>query len=908
MPRSLYNAGRVVGLNAYEIYVKQALAVDPNLDVATEREWLASTIASGSSMLLKIPKNAGGSNGYIDVPLPSSSRLVAANTIVASFLYRVEAEWDGSWAKKIMSYGDIAKPPTAATTANTAPIYSSTTKANRDLELKRMMQYIKIIDGVVYQKGQWKASGSNPPATIPDKLKYGQARVRIAFSDAINEEFYVLLTGFTDLAVVKGVSGLDTSVATGSAASGDFLGPAAFPWMAKIWFTTPANLTYQLKNGLSNGGKKNVIITNDPDSPITTIEVLNNIHTTKSGNYLKITQTLDGGDTNIEIDSSKLLSDGLEAGQGIIITDSTATNSQGTKKKQIKANIGGKLGESVVDDTTSTKQYVLSNLRGSGDAIKVQTTTSTLNSSGDPSSNATGIYLQNKYESYDKKRAYLVGDVVTHNNLIYKCTTAVPRNRDNDGGIIDHAAADQPGGSGNKWSLLSSLNSASDTQTIKDYAIVGGSIDAINVEYNHDKRYIKITNTKPAIDTSVGTVTLDTGVGGEMKFTPIDGGKPWGWRWYWEDADRKYDTAISGNCAHKIELNPQWDAITHKISYIDISVNTLGPRSLTEDLVYRYARLVHKNGYMVRLKGRGASDFRSCYYSSAYDPQAANYGLASYWNTLACSLYGIFEFTGITNRYRYIDSTGNIRSSATYPTNTDFEVFDLHAIGKFTDYATPYYNTKDNITYEKVAYSSGATNSERSNPAIMAKFTAESTPTSASRSIAPNFASYSFTWDLCDKNDKIHGYNLSAPRPIEFEDLNVIRDGVSEQNRHICYLGDTMAWLFDNAFRGDTANINVPSKPASNGGLVVGISYLSSSVIDTNRPWSIGTVLYDDWNRFADSAWNSNYYFDNNGPQGSARYLQPYYIYGITLPVNIRLTPRRTYHDSDGYLHYARTT
>lgn len=51
MPKTIYNMGRVSGLSSYEIYVKQHDSVAPNEDPATEREWLASMMGMGSSMI-----------------------------------------------------------------------------------------------------------------------------------------------------------------------------------------------------------------------------------------------------------------------------------------------------------------------------------------------------------------------------------------------------------------------------------------------------------------------------------------------------------------------------------------------------------------------------------------------------------------------------------------------------------------------------------------------------------------------------------------------------------------------------------------------------------------------------------------------------------------------------------------
>ena len=73
MPRELMNLGRVSGFSSYEIYIKQHDAVAPNEDPATEREWLASMMGMGSSMILKIPKNvshADDENWLYEVQFP----------------------------------------------------------------------------------------------------------------------------------------------------------------------------------------------------------------------------------------------------------------------------------------------------------------------------------------------------------------------------------------------------------------------------------------------------------------------------------------------------------------------------------------------------------------------------------------------------------------------------------------------------------------------------------------------------------------------------------------------------------------------------------------------------------------------------------------------------------------------
>lgn len=112
MPREIWSEGRVVGLSAYELYVKQHLAEDPDTPVATEREWLASSLGMGSSMILKFPNTTSNQTDYddeyIDVPLPQGSKLAAANSIVATFFDGDITNTnmiDDYWAKRVDNYG-----------------------------------------------------------------------------------------------------------------------------------------------------------------------------------------------------------------------------------------------------------------------------------------------------------------------------------------------------------------------------------------------------------------------------------------------------------------------------------------------------------------------------------------------------------------------------------------------------------------------------------------------------------------------------------------------------------------------------------------------------------------------------------------------------------------------------------
>ena len=68
MTKEILSEGRIVGMSSYEEYVRQLTSVDADFDVCTEREWLASSLATGSSLILKVPAGSGtavGKNMYV---------------------------------------------------------------------------------------------------------------------------------------------------------------------------------------------------------------------------------------------------------------------------------------------------------------------------------------------------------------------------------------------------------------------------------------------------------------------------------------------------------------------------------------------------------------------------------------------------------------------------------------------------------------------------------------------------------------------------------------------------------------------------------------------------------------------------------------------------------------------------
>lgn len=242
MSRTLYNEGRVVGLSAYEIFVRHVLGADPTATVPTEQEWLASMLSDGSSMLLQIGADAVEGSHYIEIELPATSTLWTANTIVGSFFLGEGAAASAAtgWCTRVTDYGPLiqndssASPSADGTTippTSTSVDISSTTRA-------QLVEYTKIMDGIVIQPGAWSANNTTPPqkGLTPDVS--GTPKLRILLSDKIDTPFYVLFTGFTYKGILNNV--MDYTTFNTHPENGDFLGPVSYPWANKITFSVPS--------------------------------------------------------------------------------------------------------------------------------------------------------------------------------------------------------------------------------------------------------------------------------------------------------------------------------------------------------------------------------------------------------------------------------------------------------------------------------------------------------------------------------------------------------------------------------------------------------------------------------------------------------------------------------------------
>lgn len=252
MPQEIYNEGRVVGMSAYELYLRHQLSEYPDIDPVTEREWLASTVGNGCSMILRIPK--GTPAGMFERPLPDNSTLCAASNITACvFDGEVALDASNNWATRVISYGplisntDSKHPVSPGQDKSTVPVGTPWTSQNHAY----LKEYMKIVDGLVYQPGEWKPN-SNPDRTpfmdySPDLSKKGI--VRLNLSKALELDVYITISGWVHRPIIAGTTKLDAGALTAiKPYNGDFLGTERFPWAVKITFTVPTGLMHVLND------------------------------------------------------------------------------------------------------------------------------------------------------------------------------------------------------------------------------------------------------------------------------------------------------------------------------------------------------------------------------------------------------------------------------------------------------------------------------------------------------------------------------------------------------------------------------------------------------------------------------------------------------------------------------------
>jgi len=254
MPKVLYNEGRICGYSAYEIFLQQG--GDPEIP---EKHWLASTIAMGSSMLLRVGADSAAniSGGDIegfhfrDIPLPLNTNLCAANTVIGSFFSGSGQTPSGItaestyWADRVTDYGAlISNTGVSSPSGTNAPVQNPLSwSSERQNQLK---EYVKIVDGIIIQPGDWSDNSPNKPPEKKLEPAFNKSpafgkppKLRLLFNRKITQPFWILLTGFTVSGVIKGTSWANSSVST-HPQDGDFLGPAVFPWSSKVIFSMPS--------------------------------------------------------------------------------------------------------------------------------------------------------------------------------------------------------------------------------------------------------------------------------------------------------------------------------------------------------------------------------------------------------------------------------------------------------------------------------------------------------------------------------------------------------------------------------------------------------------------------------------------------------------------------------------------
>lgn len=261
MAQEIYNEGRVVGLSAWELFMRDALSngVSPE-KIPNESAWLASMIGSGASMVLKI--TSGTTKGVHDYELPATSELSAAGVIVAN-PFMGTCDWDTSnWAKKVTSYSSLLLNNGTDSPADDG----SSTPYNSDYSEAEyaacVSEFIKLTDGLVFTKNaEWIPTGDIPQKDINPDFNRSSTVVRLYINADVVSDIYVLLTGFTNKRILQGLSGYaenDNGLSMGGSTdpdhndwqNGGMLGPEIIPWASKIVFTVPSS-AYSLAQSIT---------------------------------------------------------------------------------------------------------------------------------------------------------------------------------------------------------------------------------------------------------------------------------------------------------------------------------------------------------------------------------------------------------------------------------------------------------------------------------------------------------------------------------------------------------------------------------------------------------------------------------------------------------------------------------
>ena len=82
--------------------------------------------------------------------------------------------------------------------------------------------------------------------------------VRLLLSEDIDNEFYIIFTGFLLKHVISGVTGFDDILVANNPENGDFLGPESFPWACKVNLVISTDVFKVITNDIKNSLSPNV--------------------------------------------------------------------------------------------------------------------------------------------------------------------------------------------------------------------------------------------------------------------------------------------------------------------------------------------------------------------------------------------------------------------------------------------------------------------------------------------------------------------------------------------------------------------------------------------------------------------------------------------------------------------------
>jgi len=330
MPRNIVNEGRVVGYSTYEAYLKQIISEDPTAIPATEKEWLNSMISYGSSMLLQVGTDTIEGPHYRDIAFPPNTSLVAANTIFGEYFGGIgriletatcnPASVDTAWCTEVIDYGplihNVDTPlPDGVVGPNinehpidapiTHDVDTRTTDRFSDEILDGLKEYIKIVDGIIIQPGEWdnvsipdsKLHDPDFTTDAPSFENNQYPRLRVLLSDKIRNPFYVLLTGFTSKSIINGLTATKSTgiIHDRPHQDGAFIGPGHWPWSAKVVFTVPNSYVNFI---MSNNYRRKLRPQYNPGVPSDTANLPRLVPDEPEKQYVKTNPVIDMDNSN----------------------------------------------------------------------------------------------------------------------------------------------------------------------------------------------------------------------------------------------------------------------------------------------------------------------------------------------------------------------------------------------------------------------------------------------------------------------------------------------------------------------------------------------------------------------------------------------------------------------------------